>query len=254
MTADPLADAQKSVKWANKDIRKVDVAVHNFAFSKPYRIVREINANRTQEIAKLRFVSDIPDEVTEKTKTALQHLRSALDYLAWQVANRGGAPANPKDVAFTICDTRKLFEDPSTQGKIQKIGGADWLTFLNGLKPYPGGNDLLYALNVANNTDKHRVLRRFALRAGGSLAVKNIPVQITSMTILGGIDHALEDGMGIVAYPVVPGEQQPEVEMTANIAFGEIEAVKGQPIVVALRQFSRVVEDIIELGRRTFFS
>lgn len=71
---------------------------------------------------------------------------------------------------------------------------------------------------------------------------------------MGGMDHALEDGMGIIAYPAGSNFAKPEVDMIVNIAFDDIEAVKGKPIVGALRQFSHTVEHIIEQARKSLFS
>jgi len=83
---------------------------------------------------------------------------SALDHLAYQIvcSDTGDDPPNPKAIYFPIADDAAKYE----AGKRPKLKGARQETFdaIDVLKPYKGGNDLLWSLSRLNNIEKHRLL------------------------------------------------------------------------------------------------
>lgn len=83
---------------------------------------------------------------------------SALDHLAYQLvcSDTGDNPPNPNWIYFPISDDASKYR----QKKSGKIAGAAQATFdaIDGLKPYKGGNDLIWKLYRLNNIEKHRLL------------------------------------------------------------------------------------------------
>src|ERR1700685_2670955 len=102
MTGDPLADARLKVKRADKHVKKVDVLAHNYVQARPFEVRIEHDTATAQKLARLHFLREIPDELAEEAHIAIHGFRSALDSVAWSVANRGGVPVNPKTVTFPI--------------------------------------------------------------------------------------------------------------------------------------------------------
>jgi len=98
---------------------------------------------------------------------AIQNLMTTLDHLAYQVVcnDTGDAPPNPNWIYFPIADDAAKYEAK----KHGKMKGASQKTFdvIDTLKPYKGGNDLLWTLYRLNNIEKHRMLLTVGSQAAG---------------------------------------------------------------------------------------
>jgi hypothetical protein len=87
----------------------------------------------------------------------IHNLRSALDHLAYQLAVVGTHGKEPsRQVEFPIAKDFSTYEN----SKAKKVEGMrpDAVKFIDDLKPYKGGNDLLWKIHELDNIDKHRVL------------------------------------------------------------------------------------------------
>jgi hypothetical protein len=101
---------------------------------------------------------------------ALHQLRSPLDLIFQQLAiSNGGDGGN-----FPMKLDAQGYSDPKLRAKLQRTISSQALTVIDGLKPYKGGNDLLWTLHHSNNQDKHNVLVRAASAAVG--AVGRVPM------------------------------------------------------------------------------
>jgi hypothetical protein len=82
-------------------------------------------------------------------------LRSALDHLAWQLVEvAGNMPTS--DTMFPIAKDINAYES----SKIGKVKGmrSEAVKAIDALKPYKGGNDLLWRIHELDIIDKHRHL------------------------------------------------------------------------------------------------
>src|SRR5579883_1185602 len=154
MPLDPLAIPLLKIERANKHIRDADKAIKRFRRDKPDSLFVDFDAQSGNELVKLHL-KPIPDDIGDSASCAIHNIRSALDALAWAAAHRNGPPANPRSVDFTIVGGAEDLKSARIRRKIEAIG-ADWAGFIEGVKPYPGGDDLLCALNAADIEDKHR--------------------------------------------------------------------------------------------------
>lgn len=244
----PLRDAAIKVKWAEKEIQEADLLIHNFIFNKPYAFFKEMNSEKSQETMKIIFTQDIPDEAIEHISSSIHHLRSALDAMAWAVANRSGAPEEPKSVNFPISENREKFFKPENQKKIAKFGD-DWLAFIIFLKPYPGGDDLLCALHTINNMDKHRGFHYITKAGGKNIAVRGIKLG-DQVTFLGGIGSPLRNETPIISFP--PGNN-PKIDLQLQISFNDIEIFANENIITSLKRFNHLVVKILEMANTKIF-
>ena len=81
----------------------------------------------------------------------LHNIRSPLDQILSAVGELGkGADG----VAFPFGENGDIFE--RALAKQKKLLPADAIDMIRALKPYKGGNDLLWAINELNRGDKHR--------------------------------------------------------------------------------------------------
>ena len=85
-------------------------------------------------------------------------IRSSLDILAVTLAERNGHIA-PKDVYFPIANCVLDFIDP-VHGAIKKIARLSDIDrrAIEKLKPYQGGDDMLFSLHQLDLIRKHRKL------------------------------------------------------------------------------------------------
>jgi hypothetical protein len=246
--ADALSDATLKIKRADKHVKKADVLAHNYIQTRPFELFLEHDANAAQKLARLRFVRDIPDALAEEAHIAIHGFRSALDSLAWAVANRGGAPASPKAVTFPIAETEVLFKSASFQGPINKLG-SDWATFVAAQKPYPGGNNDLVTLHKFDIADKHRYLTRIGQMSMPSLLGASFSHSMSfNVAALG---FALEEGMMLVT--VGENDPDPHVQLTLQVGFCEIEGTIGKPLTPTLKSFSQMCTTIVNDAARALF-
>src|SRR5262245_9669975 len=168
MPAD-LSSARAKLDWANRQINTLDAEVRAFIERNPYRVrekskptlQREPNAAQRDLFEKGRFYEillsePIPDGIDTSLGMIIQALRDSLDHLAYALAEKNG-DVEQKDVYFPIAESEGRFSDSGTQGKIKRLTEDD-RTVIEALKPYQGGNNLLYALHWLNNKSKHRKL------------------------------------------------------------------------------------------------
>jgi hypothetical protein len=101
---------------------------------------------------RVRVDQAIPNSFSLIIGDAIHNMRSALDHLTWDVL-KPFKPI-PNRVQFPFCKTIKSFESVLKDRQIL-IAADQIIRKFRNLKPYPGGNDILYALHVLDIADKH---------------------------------------------------------------------------------------------------
>ena len=100
--------------------------------------------------------TSVPDELPLILGDAIHNLRSALDHLTWDVVSPLNPP-RPGDVQFPFCRKKEGFEAAISHRQID-LAGEKIVEKFRELKPYPSGNDLLYALHKLDIADKHQLI------------------------------------------------------------------------------------------------
>jgi hypothetical protein len=189
----------------------------------------------------------------------LHNLRSALDIL-WRQVWHPGAAAETHTEEFRIFATADDFKARYPLAKFPEQGRKQSaVLLLYKLKPYKGGNDLLWMLNEASAVDKHRLL----IPAIGWLAYlvtetsgqgSDFVVQLARSRAefsFVGILNPITDGAHLTSLPLdLPPGVQMKLKPVLEITFGECEAVKGKSLTGTLRQFVGEVEGVVETFRR----
>lgn len=145
---------------------------------------------------------------------------------------------------------------------------------IRALRPYKGGNDLLWAINELNRGDKHRprlipVLTNSSWQLGFMGVEKGGAVYIMGDRRSAHLSVNQADGKLYVhaneRHPYAEGEIEivtcapgtkfhTDMKPLCQIAFGKIEVLKTEPVVKVLRQMRDLVEDILLIFERRFFS
>jgi hypothetical protein len=98
----------------------------------------------------------LPIDVVTTAGDVVHNLRSALDHLAFQLAIVGRGKEPSRRVEFPIAKDSKTYEAEKTR----KVEGMlpEVISEIDRLRPYKGGNELLWKVHELDNIDKHRNL------------------------------------------------------------------------------------------------
>jgi hypothetical protein len=159
----------------------------------------------------------------------VQNLRTALDHLANHlVAVAGNAPT--RHTQFPIAKGADTYE----AGKTKQVEGMrpEAVEAIDRLKPYKGGNDLLWKIHELNNIDKHRTL--FTIDSACIMQDDWLPI--------GG--YAVRAGDPTFA-GVFDGEVEKNVESEIDEAINQTQFAKGDALLPTLHQMIDFVEGLV---------
>lgn len=269
MKPEPLLAAFHKIERAKTQIKDIENRIQLWAQSNPYSVVCKVNPYEpTEEI--WSFIPtgigfDIPIVIGE----TLHNIRSPLDQVLAAVAEISGSSDG---VVFPFGKTANIFE--RAVGKQEKLLPADAITMIRALRPYKDGNNLLWAINEINRSDKHRpkVIPTFVnstWSASFMASEKGGLVLIQGDRRGGHIRTNLEDGKPYVPserrHPYADGEVEfitcrpgtkfhTDMKPLCQVTFGYIEAIKSEPVVATLHQMRDLSEGILLTFERRFFS
>lgn len=151
-----MIGARTKIKRAKSHIQNFETARASFFGHDPYVVGTQRDPETRQLIYYVVSVEDVPPLLSSIVGDAIQNLRTALDYLAYQLVVVGTGSEPSDRVYFPIFNSEKEYEAK----KLGKIKGAseDAIKAIDSLKPYKGGNDLLWQIDKLNIVDKHRLL------------------------------------------------------------------------------------------------
>ena len=147
-----LEDAYSKLEWVTLQLPIISAKLQSFVDSKPYRFWSEPDLKRGGTLYKLKMIKKVPTEIAVPISNCLHQTRSSLDHLAVALAVRNKVE-NTRYVMFPINKSKVTFMENGIE-KIKKLSAVD-IEKIKSLKPYKGGDNLLYALNELNNVDKH---------------------------------------------------------------------------------------------------
>ena len=245
----------RKVKRAKHHIEELDRRIHEFfrGGPHPYPVIREEDTETGDLIFKLGKCIPIPDDFPAIIGDVLQNLRTALDHLAWQLVIANGNKPIDGQTGFPIAETAKKYEamlDRKVQGMSQ---GA--INRICAFKPYGGGNEDLWGLHELNNADKHRSLFVVgAAHTGVGIDISkrfpemNLPTPFRFIVKPADFSWPLKDGKEI--FRIFKKDRGPYLDenptFTFQIAFGDSEVMKGEPLLPPLHQLADLIDAIIK--------
>ncbi len=255
----PVSYISLKIQRADQHIDQCRAALREFIASQPYEIVRQANLKAGKVVYTVEKADPVPLPISIYFGDALQNLRTTLDYLAHAlvVANKH---TPTEETSFPILrgniDSEKF--KPTFERKVQGMRD-DAVEKIKGLKPYKGGDDLLYPLHALNNRDKHRLLLTAGsavsrlisqpwFRPGVAFERLKMPALIPeeidnalNRTFIGipGI-FPLNKGQEILVDPP-HAESHENVTLFGEVAINEPEIIEPVPLIVFLRRCRRRV-------------
>ena len=141
---------------AKQRMKELEEALQSFYATNPFKFSGKADLQAGKVVYTMDSVKDAPDEASLIAGEIIQNLRSALDHLAYQLFLRAGGTGTGKNIYFPIGGSKTSYENKKssrTYGMTQQAVAA-----IDALKPYKGGNDVLWQLHELNNVDKHRLI------------------------------------------------------------------------------------------------
>jgi hypothetical protein len=160
MLTDPLHDIDLKIQWANSRFRDFQRFHRHWSRSDTNRVVVKRDPQTNEILYCLPDGFYVPRDFALIAGDALQNCRTALDYLACALIRASEGPtANIDHASFPIFDhgpsTPK--DEASFAKKIDRFpSGAR--NIIHSIKPYHGGDDILWRLHELNRREKHRLL------------------------------------------------------------------------------------------------
>jgi hypothetical protein len=246
MSATPsarLIRIRSKIERAKKHIHDLETCIDDLRRNDLYKITTESDPRTGEKVYGI-CLQAAPAEVSLIIGDAVHNLRSSLDHLVWQLVLAAGNSPDEQTM-FPIQKSASTYKSKSPR----KIQGVDSVakSLINSLNPYQGGNDDLWAIHELDITDKHRLLLVASTAMSGIFHDRIVPNWIADATRWSpGIRFpVLKDGAEIRRVPVGSPNQDVDLNLTTEIAFGETKVVEGKPVLPFLHQLTHLVDGIV---------
>jgi hypothetical protein len=241
---DDLLDAYAAVDWAETRIPVFGAQLDSWCFENREITVEEAPPPVTHNGIVVGPKAPLPLWFNVEAGVYIHLMRTALDLMATALAYRHSV-ALPEKAYFPIAPSEDLWRT-AKGSKFIKALPPRACQIIEDLKPYKGGNDLLWALHELDNVRKHR--RMLSVR-----------VDPESFTIEG--PQRLGDIVKPLAW-VIRADNKTEVlrlaktaknckvDATLHITIEETGVLDRKPVVTALREFLGLTRSILDLFDR----
>lgn len=231
------------LRWSRAKEHLVDLkrGIQSFFDTKPCTSLIEPDPDGIHEVYKIRFTKTLPDELVVMTAEVIEHLRAALDLACYVSAKILSGANNPRNAHFPVAPDLANFKG-KFKGKSKDIPEEIRPLFYS-LKPYKGGNDLLWALNRIAGTNKHTMLVPVAF-VRNRISVAGTFIGGEFPTFYGpNWDRCNEEIILFKSKLCSKGNYYGDVSVV--IAFDEVEIVGGKPVETVLNDLVGEVDSIL---------
>lgn len=149
---------------AKTHLLELQTEIKSFMDSRPYRISTKRDSETKRLIYYVSAVKEPPQVLSLIAGDIIQNLRSAMDHLAYELfISNGGNETEGRNIYFPIEKDFTTYE--SEKERKTKGMSKDAQDLIDLVKPYQGGNTILWHIHDLNITDKHRSLLLLAMRS-----------------------------------------------------------------------------------------
>lgn len=256
---EPLVGARIKLERAKKHLEEFRSEFNRLRDKNPNMITADFDEQSRQHIIRFNLVEEIPQNWGAIIGDIIHNLRSALDYIAWQLVIKNGNVPDEGTTGFPIGDRANTFE--SFCGRKVKGASKKAIDLIKSLKPYKGGDIAFTILHKIDIVDKHRLL---------VLCVFDLSHSLISLTERSPNGSVIDIGVTAAGQtePVFDLEHGAEIRRTPEalhmkldhnekfvfeVAFREPEIVKRQAVVPLLLELINLVERTIEIFDKQIF-
>jgi len=253
MPATFLVESRHKLSRAYEHLKRLDEEIAAFLESKPYFLLREYDAKQPQYRIRIKHRRPLPIPYWALIiGDCVHNARTALDYIAWQLA---GADLADRNSMWPIFETQAAF----------RVRGLDRLRNVHHeavaeiakLQPYNRPNpqmDFFWILQNLDARDKHKLLTlTYMFNDSGTIETVLPPGMIPTHGAFSS-DGRADDNAVVATIPLnIPvGAPDPQMqvntELTFDIAFerGIIAPDQIFPVRDSLKAILRAVDSVIE--------
>ncbi len=192
-----LENALARIETSKKDYIFLNQEIYNFLYEYVKGMIKERDRETGNFVIQLRHPKDsiLPSQLKILTGQIIENLRSALDYMIFELSVKNHPHLNKRSPQFVIADSKSAF-------KRELSRGLRYLTdeqkgFVEKIQPYHG-NKLLGLLRDATNIDKHRKLLELRDNTGLEIYLDELA---NKESYKGAWMYPQEDGAAFFAKP-----------------------------------------------------
>lgn len=242
-----LIDVEAKIERAKQHVDYLHSEISAFLTKQPGTISSDLDPDTGDRVYRLQNLPVYPSDWPDIIGDATHNLRTALNYLiCGLIESHSGAVVGK--VQFPICESATTYGKSETNRIVKGISPAA-KTILDGIKPYAGGNESLWALSVINNQDKHR-LRLGMFPLWDRISIRGMPGEgffvHEVMSRLSPLVNGAE--LGRIRAPH-GATQQAELDVSFSVAFTEPQVVVGQAVFPLLDQLVSAVNGVVDQFR-----
>ncbi len=240
----PFESSKRKLARAREHIGDLSARIEGFFKINPYaRIIEPDSEHLGEFICKIKLVQPMPPVLNEITGDAVGNLRSVLDHAMFGISVASGC-SDPRSAYFPFSGTGSDLEN-RMNGRCKDVP-REIYPLLRGFQPYPGGNDLLVALNDLCNADKHRMLTPVGIGAlRRKFSIKgNAPGTFFRAPLRHAWDSTKQE-MILFTFGGSFAELDYQFDFELFIAFHEVERIRGQEALGVLNGLAGEVERVL---------
>jgi hypothetical protein len=216
------------IGWAKKDIAYFERSAKRFFKHAKPSLVTDPDLDGVHELHKLRFSKKLPTTLTQKTISACENLRSALDLLAVEVARLARVP-NVEDIHFPFSKVAGDFKSRLNSRACKPLPD-DIKALFASYEPYAGGSDLLWAINELANTSKHTSIIHVGFRSGVALPyLETSDAVCLPIELMEGLCNSAENEI-VFARTQCGLKWKYRLQLAFGVSFGKIERIEGKEV------------------------
>ncbi len=243
MREDLLA-AQASIDWAKTQFPSFHQRTQSWLNAHVKTTIRDPDPNVPNNVLVAFTEEPLPLALSVEAGIYIHVLRSSLDILATALAYRYSVP-NPEDVYFPVAVSENVFASGGYKG-VEFVKGlpAAQRALIEELKPYKGGNSVLWALHRLDILRKHKRLIEIAIWPGAlrvTAMARYTGVQIRWFTPVADFVSVHDETiLGLIAKGT-----KAKADIVPEIAINETDLLPRQAFIVALDDFAKLATDIV---------
>ena len=235
--ADDLTDTYERIKWCRSKTTVLAAEIDLFILKGGvHEISHDVDDEGTATFF-VRLIKPPPRAFSIETGAIVHELRASLDGLACVLAQRNGR--GTKNVYFPISKDLAVFEADGLKNKLRNLSQAD-KDLIAALKPYGGGNPMLFALHAADLVPKHQ---RVILTHSGLSSIGIRSGKIGKLEMIGPGPITSEKR----AFVRLSKDTTVDMDLGVDLSFSEPDEIKGRSVIAALNDFSGLVQSIVDL-------
>lgn len=235
MAGNPFDSPFLLLERARENREELNTRAKRFFDDNPCTHFTDYDPDSGHYLRKAKLSAEFPSSLSAVAADAFNNLRSALDQAVSASVMRLRPSAPLGGVGFCFGKSQEHFE--STIERAPKAIDPYVFEVMRFFQPYKGGNDLLGALNVLANANKHRGL----ISLGAS--VDSVEVALLELPSRGPIIRPYWDGSKnemVISISPDNRERRYDLEVAFFVAFAQIEGLEGSPVVQAIDYLSAV--------------